>query len=169
MDLTNKNVVLIGMPGVGKSTVGVLLAKALGRYFLDTDVFIQAVLERSLQEIIDSDGLAAFCKVEEEYASCIDLTNAVIATGGSVVYSRAAMAHLAAHGVIVHLDLPVERIEERLANLQTRGVVIEPGQTIRSLYDQRQGLYRRYAQITLDCTAKNHDEIVTELVETLSR
>ena len=98
-----------------------------------------------------------------------DLTNAVIATGGSVVYSEEAMRQLAAHGVIVHLDLPVAQIEERLANLNTRGVVIEPGQTVRSLYDQRQGLYRRYAQITVDCVGKNHDQIVTEIVETLSR
>lgn len=169
MDLTGKNIVLIGMPGVGKSTVGVLLAKALGRYFLDTDVFLQAAQGRSLQEIIDTDGLEAFCKIEEEYACCIDLINAVIATGGSVVYSEKAMCRMAAQGVIVHLDLPVAQIEHRLANLKTRGVVIEPGQTIRSLYDQRQGLYRRYAQITLDCTEKNHDQIVTELVETLSR
>ena len=169
MDLTDKNIVLIGMPGVGKSTVGVLLAKALGRYFLDTDVFIQAIQQRCLQEIIDSDGLETFCKVEAEYVACIDLTNAVIATGGSVVYSETAMRMLTAHSVIVHLDLPVAQIEERLANLNTRGVVIEPGQTIRSLYDQRQPLYRRYAQITLDCIDKSHDQIVTELVETLSR
>jgi shikimate kinase len=169
MDLTDKNIVLIGMPGVGKSTVGVLLAKALGRYFLDSEVFIQAIQGRSLQEIIDSDGLAAFCKIEEEHTLCIDLTNAVIATGGSVVYSEEAMRRLAAHGVIVHLDLPVAQIEARLANLNTRGVVIEPGQTVRSLYDQRQPLYRRYAQITIDCTAKSHDQIVTDLVERLSR
>ena len=169
MDLTDKNIVLIGMPGVGKSTVGVLLAKALGRYFLDTDVFIQAILERSLQEIIDTDGLEAFCKIEEEYVACIDLTNAVIATGGSVVYSEMAMRALTAHGVIVHLDLPVDQIEQRLANLQTRGVVIEPGQTVRSLYDQRQPYYRRYAQITCDCTAKNHDQIITELAEKLGQ
>jgi len=165
MDLRDKNIVLIGMPGVGKSTVGVLLAKALGRYFLDSDVFIQAIQGRALQEIID----AAFCKIEEEYTLCIDLTNAVIATGGSVVYSEEAMRQLAAHGVIVHLDLPVERIEERLRNLNTRGVVIEKGQTVRSLYDERQPLYRHYAQITLDCIAKNHDQIVTEIVETLGR
>ncbi|MBN1362123.1 MAG: shikimate kinase [Sedimentisphaerales bacterium] len=169
MDIANKNIVLIGMPGVGKSTVGVLLAKALGRYFLDTDIFIQAIQARSLQEIIDADGLDAFCKLEEEHVLSIDLTNAVIATGGSVVYSEQAMARLASHGVIVHLDLPVERIEERLANLQTRGVVIGPRQTVRSLYDQRQPLYHRYAEITVECTAKNHDQIVTELVETLSR
>jgi shikimate kinase len=163
MDIRDKNIVLIGMPGVGKSTVGVLLAKALGRHFLDTDVFIQAVQGRSLQEIIDSDGLAAFCKIEEEYATCIDLTNAVIATGGSVVYSESAMRALAEHGVIVHLDLPVDRIERRLANLPTRGVVMEKGQTIRSLYDQRQPLYRKYAQITIDCTGKIHEQIVAEI------
>ena len=169
MDIKGRNIVLIGMPGVGKSTVGVLLAKALGRYFLDTDVFIQAAQGRSLQEIIDSEGLAAFCKIEEDYATCIDLTNAVIATGGSVVYSEKAMRSLAEHGVIVHLDLPVERIEQRLRNLPTRGVVMEKGQTIRSLYDQRQPLYRKYAQITIDCTDKNHEQIVAEIARIVAK
>ena len=121
-----------------------------------------------MQEIIDSEGLAAFCKIEEEYATCIDLTNAVIATGGSVVYSEQAMRSLAEHGVIVHLDLPVDRIEQRLRNLPTRGVVMEKGQTIRSLYDQRQPLYRKYAQITIDCTDKNHEQIVAEIAHTLA-
>jgi len=147
--------------------VGVLLAKALGRYFLDTDVFIQAIQDRSLQEMIDSEGLAAFCKIEEDYVLCIDLTNAVVATGGSVVYSERAMEHLAAHGVIVHLDLPVDKIEQRIENLYTRGVVMEHGQTIRSLYNQRQSLYRQYAQLTIDSTDKNHDQVVTEIVEKL--
>jgi len=163
MDARDKNIVLIGMPGVGKSTVGVLLAKALGRYFLDTDVLIQAIQGRSLQEIIDSDGLAAFLKIEEDYILCADLTNAVIATGGSVVYSEKAMHHLSAHGVIVHLDLPVDKIEQRIRNLPTRGVVMEKGQTIRSLYAQRQPLYRQYAQITIDCTGKTHEQIVAEI------
>lgn len=169
MNLQDKNVVLIGMPGVGKSTVGVLLAKALGRYFLDTDVFIQAIQERSLQDIIDKEGLAAFCRIEEDYVLCIDLTSAVIATGGSVVYSREAMRHLTARGVLVHLDLPVEEIERRIRNLQTRGVVMEPGQNVRGIYEQRQDLYRRYAQITVDCTDKNHDQVVTEIINRLSR
>lgn len=169
MDDRGRNIVLIGMPGVGKSTVGVLLAKALGRYFLDTDVFIQASQGRSLQEIIDTDGLAAFCKIEEDYAACIDLTNAVIATGGSVIYSERAMRSLAEHGVIVHLDLPVDRIEQRLANLPTRGVVMEKGQTIRSLYNQREPLYRKYAQVTIDCTAKTHEQIVAEIARIVTR
>jgi shikimate kinase len=167
MDIKGRNIVLIGMPGVGKSTVGVLLAKALGRYFLDTDVYIQAIQGRSLQSMIDRHGLAWFLEAEEDYILCLDETNAVIATGGSVVYSEPAMRHLGAHGVIVHLDLPVERIEQRLANLPTRGVVIEKGQTIRSLYDQRQPLYRRYAQITIDCTDKTHEQIVTEITASL--
>jgi len=167
MSAKDRNIVLIGMPGVGKSTVGVLLAKALGRYFLDTDVLIQAIQDRSLQDIIDSDGLAAFRKIEEDYILCTDLTNAVIATGGSVVYSKEAMRHLSAHGVIVHLDLPVDKIEQRIRNLPTRGVVMEKGQTIRSLYDQRQPLYRRYAQLTIDCTDKTHEQIVAEIAQLL--
>jgi len=168
VDIKGKNIVLIGMPGVGKSTVGVLLAKALGRYFLDTDVFIQAIQGRSLQEIIDHDGLVEFCKIEEEYVLCMDLTNAVIATGGSVVYSEKAMQHLAAHGIVIHLDLSVDRIEQRIRNLPTRGVVIEKGQTIRSLYDQRQPLYRQYAHLTIDCTRKTHEQIVAAIIEMLS-
>lgn len=169
MNAKDGNIVLIGMPGVGKSTVGVLLAKALGRHFLDTDVLIQASVGRSLQEIIDSDGLAAFRKVEEDYVLGTDLTNAVIATGGSVVYSEEAMSHLSSRGVIVHLDLPVDRIEQRISNLPTRGVVMEKGQTIRSLYAQRQPLYRRYAQLTIDCTDKTHEQIVAEIVEIAER
>jgi len=169
MNINDRNIVLIGMPGVGKSTVGVLLAKALGRHFLDTDVFIQAVQGRSLQEIIDRDGLAAFCKIEEEYVACIDLTNAVIATGGSVVYSEKAMRHLADRGIIVHLDLPVDAIKGRIRNLCTRGVVMEKGQTIRSLYDHRQPLYRKYAQLVIDCTGRNHDQIVADIVRRLDK
>jgi shikimate kinase len=167
MDSQDANIVLIGMPGVGKSTIGVLLAKALGYHFLDTDVFMQAMQGHSLQEMIDRDGLAAFCEAEEDYILYLDATNTVIATGGSVVYSEHAMQHLAEHGVVIHLDLPVERIEQRLCNLLTRGVVMEQGQTIRSLYAEREPLYRKHAQITIDCTDKNHDQIVTEILETL--
>jgi len=167
MENQDRNIVLIGMPGVGKSTIGVLLAKALGCHFLDTDVFMQAMQGRSLQEMIDRDGLDAFCQAEEDYVLYLDVKNTVIATGGSVVYSEHAMRHLAEHSVIVHLDLPVERIEERLRNLQTRGVVMARGQTIRSLYAERERLYHQYAQITIDCTGKNHDQIVTEIIGAL--
>ena len=168
MDMSAKNIVLIGMPGVGKSTVGVLLAKALGRYFVDTDVYMQAIQGRSLQEMIDRNGLTWFLEAEEDYVLCLVETNAVIATGGSVVYSETAMHYLATRGVVVHLDLPVAQIEERLRNLRTRGVVMEQGQTIRSLYAQRQPLYERYAQVSIACVDKNHDQIVTEVVEMLA-
>jgi len=169
MDLSDKNIVLIGMPGVGKSTVGVLLAKALGRYFVDTDVYMQAIQGRSLQEMIDRNGLAWFREAEEDYVLCLDEKNAVIATGGSVVYSETAMRYLASRGIIVHLDLPAAQIEDRLRNLRTRGVVMEPGQTIGSLYGQRQPLYERYAEITVDCVGKNHDLLVTEIMDLLTR
>jgi len=169
MDLNDRNIVLIGMPGVGKSTVGVLLAKALGRYFIDTDVYMQAIQGRSLQEMIDRNGLAWFLEAEEDYVLCLDETNAVIATGGSVVYSDTAMKYLRSRGVIVHLDLPVEQIEERLRNLRTRGVVMEPGQTIRLLYEQRQPLYERHAEITVDCTGQNHDDLVTTIIDRLGQ
>lgn len=169
MDLGDKNIVLIGMPGVGKSTVGVLLAKALGRYFIDTDVYMQAIQGRSLQEMIDRNGLTWFLEAEEDYVLCLDETNAVIATGGSVVYSETAMHYLKTRGVVVHLDLPVEQIEERLRNLRTRGVVMEPGQTIRSLYEQRQPLYGRYAEVTVDCRDRNHDDLVTAIIERLAQ
>ena len=164
----DSNIVLIGMPGVGKSTIGVLLAKALSRYFLDTDVFIQALGDKSLQEIIDKQGIEAFCKIEEEYITCIDIKNAVIATGGSVVYSEKAMNHLAGIGLIIHLDLGYDTIEQRVTDLYTRGVVMEKGQTLRTLYEKRQPLYRKYAQITIDCSNKTHENIVDEITREIT-
>lgn len=165
---SKSNIVLIGMPGAGKSTVGVLLAKALGRYFLDTDVYIQALEGTDLQQIIDEKGLAEFCRMEEEHIICIDLRNAVIATGGSAVYSEKAMRYLAEHGTTVHLDLPFDEIERRVTNLYTRGVVMEKGETLRGLYDKRQPLYKEFAEITIQCSGKRHEEIVEEIVERLT-
>ncbi|MFA5423237.1 MAG: shikimate kinase [Phycisphaerae bacterium] len=163
--MTDKsNIVLIGMPGAGKSTVGVLLAKALGRYFLDTDIYIQAIENRELQEIIDEKGLEEFCRIEESHIICIDIKNAVIATGGSAVYSVQAMHWLARDGIIIHLDLPYEEIERRVTNLYTRGVVMEKSQTLRGLYEKRQPLYKSYAEITIDCGGKRHEDIVDEII-----
>lgn len=162
-----KNIVLTGMCGAGKSTVGVLLAKTLSCNFLDTDVYIQALEDVSLQEIIDGIGIKAFCEIEEKHILCIDIKNAVIATGGSVVYSPKAMKHLAENGIIIHLDHDFETIERRVTNLYTRGVVMEKGQTLRGLYQERQPLYRKYAQLTIDCSAKNHEQIVDEIITRL--
>jgi len=161
---SKSNIILTGMCGSGKSTIGVLLAKALGRYFLDCDVFIQAAEGKSLQKIIDEKDLAEFCRIEEEYVICIDLENAVIATGGSVVYSEKSMKYLKGIGTVVHLDLPFEIIEQRVTNLYTRGVVMEKGQTLKSLYEKRQPLYQKYADFTVDCTNKNHEQIVDEII-----
>jgi len=157
------------MPGAGKSTVGVLLAKALSRDFLDTDVYIQAKEGRTLQEIIDQDGLAAFCRIEERYVRALKCRTSVIATGGSVVYSPAAMARLQASGIIIHLDLDFSALENRLTNLSTRGVVMGRGQTLPQLFAEREPLYRKYADLTIDCAGCTHEEIVGMMVRRLSR
>ena len=158
------NIILIGMPGVGKSTIGVLLAKNLKRYFLDTDIYIQTIEEKHLQEIIDTKGLDEFCSIEEKHLLCIDCKNAVIATGGSAVYSEAAMEHLKSDGVAVHLNLPLDQIVERVTNLSTRGIVMEPGETLKSLYDKRQPLYEKYADITVNCARYDIDRVLAELL-----
>ncbi|PKL46676.1 MAG: shikimate kinase [Planctomycetes bacterium HGW-Planctomycetes-1] len=163
----SKNIVLIGMPAVGKSTIGVLLAKRLGRYFLDTDVFIQAVSGRGLQEIIDSDGLDKFCKFEAEHILCIDKTDCVIATGGSAVYSDKAMNHLKENGTIIYLSLPLAIIKKRLTDLNIRGVVMSKGQTIDDLYKKRAPFYEKWAQIKIDCQNLTHEQAVDEIIKRL--
>ena len=159
-----KNVVLIGMPGVGKSTAGVLLAKELSRDFLDTDVVIQSHEGRRLREIIDRDGVDTFRALEERYILGLNCRDVVIATGGSAVYSEPAMRHLRDHGVVVHLSLPIEQIELRVRNLETRGIVRAKGQTLRELYDERQPLYCRYRHCEVDCTGRNHEAVVQAIV-----
>jgi len=156
------------MPGVGKSTVGVLLAKAMKLRFIDTDVVIQVNESAGLQEIIDSRGLEEFCRLEEKYVLGLDVENSVIATGGSVVYSSAAMERLANQAVIIHLDLDLEAIKKRINNLSTRGVVMAECQSIDQLYEKRYGLYKKYAEITIDCCGKNQDRIVTEIISGLN-
>jgi shikimate kinase len=163
----DKNIVLVGMPAVGKSTVGVLLAKRLGRYFFDTDVFIQAVAGRTLQQIIDTDGLENFCRLEAEHILGIDRTNCVIATGGSTVYSENAMNHLKETGQIVYLNLPLDMIKKRLTNLNVRGVVISEGKTLDDLYKQRTPLYKKWADITIDCCHLTHEQVVEKIIENL--
>lgn len=161
------NIVLIGMPAVGKSTVGVLLAKATGRDFVDTDVLLQVHLGRTLQEIIDAEGLEAFCRTEEQAILELALVACVVATGGSAVYSPAAMAHLAAGGVIVHLDEELDVLQQRLHDLRTRGVVIARDQDLADLYRSRQPLYARYAQVTIRCNGRTQDQVAAAIVSAL--
>jgi shikimate kinase len=165
--IQKKNIVLIGMPAVGKSTIGLLLAKRLGRYFLDTDVFIQAIVGKTLQQIIDADGLEKFCEIEAEHILCIDKTDCVIATGGSAVYSDNAMKHLKENGIIIYLDLPLDMIKKRLTDLNIRGVVMSKGQTIDDLYKKRTPLYKKWADFTIDCRNLTHEQVVDKIIEKL--
>ena len=161
------NIVLIGMPGVGKSTVGVLLAKATGRSFVDTDVYIQTREGRRLQEIIDTDGLEAFCEIEARHILDLNCRGHVIATGGSVVYSAPAMTHLKAGGKVVRLHLPLEKLTAHIDNLDVRGVVMAGGETLDDLYRRREPLYDRWADVTIDCEARTQDQVVAAILAEL--
>ena len=153
-----KNIILIGMPGCGKSTIGVLLAKAMGFRFIDTDITIQNRTGMLLQQIIDQKGLDWFC-IEEERAIM-----SVEETGGSAVYSRSAMMYLKEHGYVYYLALPVEQVEKRLHNIKTRGIAMRPGDSIEDVFRRRRALYEEYADITVDCAGKSIEEIVEEIV-----
>ena len=157
------NVVLIGMPGAGKSTVGVLLAKRLGYHFVDSDLLLQAREGRRLQEIIVSDGLPAFMEIEEAILCDLSGTRTVIATGGSAVYSEAAMQRLKSLGCLVYIDVPVETLEVRVRDMDTRGVVIDPGETYRDLYQRREPLYRQYAGLVVSGQGRTADEIAHQI------
>ena len=162
------NIVLIGMPGCGKSTVGVLLAKALGMAFVDTDVVLQAREGRKLQQMIDAMGIDAFLKREEEAILSLTCDRTVIATGGSVVYGRAAMKHLHTSGTVVYIRLPYEQIERRLQNLATRGVTLREGQTLRDLYHELVPLYEAEADVVFDGNEGDIEQTVAALAARLS-
>ena len=155
-----KNIVLIGMPGAGKSTVGVVLAKAMHMRFLDTDLSVQERMGECLQDTINREGKEGFLKIENEVLSTIHVENTVIATGGSVVYGQEAMEHLRRIGQVIYLQLSYEQIEERLGDLHARGVTIKPGWTLRDLYNERVPLYERYAHLTVPCDGLRLREVV---------
>lgn len=163
------NIVLIGMPGCGKSTIGVLLAKAMLFHFIDTDLLIQSKYGKSLCEIIDEYGLEQFKKIENDVLCEMTFDNSVIATGGSAVYGDRAMNALRKNGKTVYLKLSPEEIEHRIKNIKTRGIAMKDGCTIADLYAERAPLYERYADITVDCANLEVEECVQAVLDSILR
>lgn len=161
------NIVLIGMPGSGKSTVGIILAKITARNFIDTDILIQLRTGRSLQDIVDCDGHMALRKVEEEVLLDVDCTNHVIATGGSAAYSRAAMSHLKENGIVVFLNASLETLQSRINNYATRGLAKRADQSFADLFAERLALYKRYADITIDSNDLSQEDVCLKIIEEL--
>lgn len=155
-----KNIVLIGMPASGKSTVGVILAKVLKYHFIDTDLLLQEATDQTLVQIIAERGLDGFLRFENETVAALSACGSVIATGGSVVYGDEAMAQLKKQGVVVYLCHRYEVIESRLTNITTRGVTIKEGQTLRDLYAERIPLYERHADITIEADGLTTEQTV---------
>ncbi len=162
-------IILIGLPGAGKSTVGVILAKTLGMNFIDTDIVIQEYTGRLLQELIDEEGADAFLNIEEETILSLDADNAVIATGGSVVFSERAMKHLKSNGIVLYLGISFKEMVQRLKNITTRGIVLYPGQSLRDMYDQRIPLYETYTDIRIDGSGGNFERIVEKCVDEIHK
>lgn len=159
-----KNIILIGMPGVGKSTSGVILAKVLNYDFLDSDLVIQKKMGKRLKDIIREVGMKGFNAIENEVNSNLDVASTVIATGGSAVYGEEAMRHFQEIGIIVYLRIGYENLDKRLGNLDERGVVHKKGQTLRELYEERTNLYEKYADVTVDLERKNVAETVDAIL-----
>ena len=158
------NIVLIGMPGVGKSTIGVILAKVLGYSFLDADLLIQEQEGKLLREIIEEKGTDGFIEVENRVNASI---RAIIATGGSVVYGKEAMEHLKEIGRVVYLKVSYAILEKRLADIKGRGVVLKKGQTLETLFEERSKLYEQYADIEVSEEGLDVEQTVEKLVEAL--
>lgn len=160
-----KNIVLIGMPGAGKSTIGVILAKVMGYHFIDSDLLIQEREQCLLKDIIERDGLEGLIFVEEQVNSEIDVEKTVIATGGSVIYGAKAMEHLREIGIVIYIKLSYDTIHKRLGNIKQRGVVFREGQTLKSLYEERCPLYEKYAHIIVDCEKLTLEESMEKIME----
>lgn len=162
MDKTN--LVLIGMPGSGKSTCGVLAAKALLKNFFDTDLLIQSIEEKRLQNIIDEKGIDYFLEAEEQAVLSLNIEATVIATGGSVVYSEKAMQHLKNMGKIIYLHLGYDTMCRRIKNITTRGVVLKSGSTLEDMYEERLPLYEKYADEIIFCDSNTVEQTVEKIV-----
>jgi shikimate kinase len=162
------NLTLIGMPGAGKSTVGILLAKSLSLNFIDTDILIQINQGKTLQQILDESGHLHLRAIEEQEILTLNLSRHIIATGGSAVYSAKAMTHLQEISTVIFLQVSHFEIERRIHNFDSRGIAKAVHQTFQELYDERQVLYARYAELTIACDGCNQDEVVQRIIGKLS-
>lgn len=167
--MEHNNIILIGMPGAGKSTLGVLLARAMQYRFLDTDLVIQEQEGKLLCEIIAAEGMERFLEIEGEVNAGIHTERTVIAPGGSAIYSEKAMKHFAEIGTIVYLHVPVTELEKRLGDLKRRGVVLKEGQSLETLYEERRVYYERYADVTVDVSKREISEILEEMIHKLKK
>lgn len=162
------NIILIGMPCAGKSTIGVIAAKFLGKSFLDTDLLIQEQTGAMLADLIADRGNDGFIALENEILSAVDVENTIIATGGSAVYSEPAMEHLKKNGTVVYLKINYNDLQSRLGDLEARGVVLKDGQSLADLYKERCKLYEKYSDITITEDSLTIDETVVALVNALT-
>ncbi len=160
-----KNIVLIGMPGAGKSTIGVLLAKSMLMSFCDTDLLIQGKYSKGLCDIIKEEGVEKFLQIENNVICENCFENSVIATGGSVVFGEKAMEKLKKNSLTVYLKVDVEELEKRVNNIHTRGIAMKEGSTLKEIFEERSCLYEKYADVTIDCTTLTAEECVDKITE----
>lgn len=161
--MTKNNIILIGMPGAGKSTVGVILAKRIGFHFIDTDLLIQAQEKCRLQQIIDTQGLGNFRKIEEQMLLGLHTKHSIIATGGSVIYSGEGIEKLRRTGYRIYLQVSLESLQQRIVDMGQRGLVMDKRQTFAQLYQERTPLYEKFADMTIRCEDKNAEQVAATI------
>lgn len=166
--MNKENIILIGMPGSGKSTCGVLAAKALLKNFFDTDLLFQGLEEKKLQDIIDDDGIEYFLSAEERAILSLDINATVVATGGSVVYSDKSMEHLKKSGKVIYLHLSYDTMVDRIKNITTRGVVVKEGDSLEDMYNERLPMYQKWADVVINCDNNTVEQTVEKIVKASS-
>lgn len=167
--MEKSNIVLIGMPGSGKSTVGIILAKLMTKRFIDTDLLIQNIAGKSLQSIVDGEGHMALREIEEKVLLNVRCTNHIIATGGSAAYSEPAMLHLRRNGTVIFLQTTLSELKSRIYNYETRGLAKRPDQSFQDLFSERESLYKKYADITVEGSSLTQDQVCDEIITKLKK